>query len=314
MDRSSLSLRSVALGASLVAVMAGAPWRRPEPRGTGAGRPCPVPSFGPVAGLPAPTSLITPGTITDCVDIEYPPMEYFPTSDVTDENQAIGFDVDGARAVAAALGLQLAVKNTAFDSAHPGPRGWSLRHRLDRALHQRQAAQGRGCGPVSGHRAADHGPRGQPQGHRTPWMTCAGKTVAIQSGGVVESRLDAQSKACTDAGKAGHRQAGIPQGRRRVPADRARSRGCHLGDGHRRQGVDDDSTRIRTRSPTRCPRTSTASTTPRVPRISAHHSRQRSRRSTGTAPCPPWRPSTASTRPHSTPPAVAAPARAARRR
>ena len=46
-------------------------------------------------------------------------MEYFPSADVTDPTQAIGFDVDGARAVAAALGLTLEIKNTAFDALIP---------------------------------------------------------------------------------------------------------------------------------------------------------------------------------------------------
>ena len=55
--------------------------------------------------IEAPTDLITAGTLTDCVDIEYPPMEYFPSADVTDPNQAVGFDVDAAKAVADRLGL-----------------------------------------------------------------------------------------------------------------------------------------------------------------------------------------------------------------
>src|ERR1043166_8530500 len=42
-----------------------------------------------------PTSLVKAGTLTDCVDIEYPPMEYFPSTSVTDPNQAIAFDVHG---------------------------------------------------------------------------------------------------------------------------------------------------------------------------------------------------------------------------
>ena len=134
MDRSSLTLRSVSLGASLLVVLAGgAVAQSPS---APAASPVAVPSFGPVAGLTAPTTLITPGTITDCVDIEYKPMEYFPTSDVTDENQAVGFDVDGARAVAAALGTPAGHQEHGLQFAHPGPGGRSLRHRLDGALHQ----------------------------------------------------------------------------------------------------------------------------------------------------------------------------------
>src|SRR5262245_15513080 len=54
-----------------------------------------------------PTGLITAGKLTDCVDIEYSPMEFFPSADVTDPNQAVGFDVDAARAVADAFGMDL---------------------------------------------------------------------------------------------------------------------------------------------------------------------------------------------------------------
>src|SRR5256884_9830136 len=66
-----------------------------------------------------PTSLIKAGTLTDCVDIEYSPMEFFSSASVTDPNQAVGFDVEGARAVAKAFGLQLQIKNTGFDALIP---------------------------------------------------------------------------------------------------------------------------------------------------------------------------------------------------
>src|SRR3989442_14603266 len=66
-----------------------------------------------------PTSLIKSGTLTDCVDIEYSPMEFFSSASVTDPNQAVGFDVEGARAVAKAFGLQLQIKNTGFDALIP---------------------------------------------------------------------------------------------------------------------------------------------------------------------------------------------------
>src|SRR2546421_2145565 len=66
-----------------------------------------------------PTSLIKSGTLTDCVDIEYSPMEFFSSASVTDPNQAVGFDVEGTRAVAKAFGLQLQIKNTGFDALIP---------------------------------------------------------------------------------------------------------------------------------------------------------------------------------------------------
>src|SRR5437763_16153105 len=67
----------------------------------------------------APTSLVKAGTVTDCVDIEYPPMEYFPSTSVTDPNQAVGFDVDAAHAVAKAWGLPLEVRNVPFPGLLP---------------------------------------------------------------------------------------------------------------------------------------------------------------------------------------------------
>ena len=97
MDRSSLGLRSVALGASLVVVLTGSAFAQSP------SVPAPAASGGPAASLTTPTALLTPGILVDCVDIEYPPMEYFPSADVTDPAQSVGFDVDAARAVAAAL-------------------------------------------------------------------------------------------------------------------------------------------------------------------------------------------------------------------
>ena len=77
-----------------------------------------APEISPVT-IPAPSGLITAGKLTDCVDIEYSPMEFFPSADVTDPNQAIGFDVDAARAVADAFGLDLEVYSSKLDTLIP---------------------------------------------------------------------------------------------------------------------------------------------------------------------------------------------------
>src|SRR5256714_13228294 len=66
-----------------------------------------------------PTSLIKAGTLTDCVDIEYSPMEFFSSASVTDPNQAVGFDVEGARAGPKAFGLPTQIKNTRLDALIP---------------------------------------------------------------------------------------------------------------------------------------------------------------------------------------------------
>ena len=77
-------------------------------------------SVAPTAeAIKPPTSLVTAGKLTDCVDIEYPPMEFFASTDETDPNKSTGFDVDAARAVATKLGLTLEVVNSGFDALIP---------------------------------------------------------------------------------------------------------------------------------------------------------------------------------------------------
>lgn len=150
--------------------------------------------------ITAPTSLITPGTIVDCVDIEYPPMEYFPSADVTDANQAIGFDVDAAKAVAAKLGLQITIRNTAFDALIPDLQAgrcdivWSGLYVSPKRLAVADAVPYMATGQVV------MVPKGNPKTIKAETDLC-GKTVAIQSGGLVEQRITAASTACTTAGK-----------------------------------------------------------------------------------------------------------------
>ena len=151
--------------------------------------------------IAAPTSLITPGALVDCVDIEYPPMEYFPSADVTDPNQAIGFDVDAAKAVATKLGLQITVRNTAFDQLIPDLQAarcdivWSALYISDKRLAVADAVPYMATGQVV------MVPAGNPKAIKAEADLC-GKTIAIQSGGLVEQRINTASTACTTAGKA----------------------------------------------------------------------------------------------------------------
>lgn len=158
-----------------------------------------APEVTPVT-IPAPTGLITAGKLTDCVDIEYSPMEYFPSVDVTDPNLAIGFDVDAARAVADAFGLDLEVYSSKFDTLIPDLQAgrcdivWSALYLSDKRL---EVADGVGY-MKTGHVLMV--PAGNPKGIDSPESLC-GLTISIQSGGLVEERSAAASKACTDAGK-----------------------------------------------------------------------------------------------------------------
>jgi polar amino acid transport system substrate-binding protein len=146
-----------------------------------------------------PTSLLTPGTIVDCVDIEYSPMEYFDTGE-TDPNKAIGFDVDSAKAVAAKLGLQIQIRNTAFDALIPDLTAgrcdivWTALYVSEKRLAVADAVPYMATGQVV------MAPKANVKGINSLDSLC-GLTVAIQSAGLVEQRINDQSKACTDAGK-----------------------------------------------------------------------------------------------------------------
>lgn len=157
-----------------------------------------------------PTSLIKSATLTDCVDIEYSPMEYFASASVTDPNQAVGFDVDGARAVAKAFGLSLQIRNTGFDALIPDLTAgrcdivWTALFVSTSRLAVADAVPYMATGHVV------MVPKGNPKNIKTLDDLC-GKKVSIQTGGVVEQRVNAQSKTCTDAGKPAIQIAGYPK-------------------------------------------------------------------------------------------------------
>jgi len=151
--------------------------------------------------IPPPTSLIEAGKLTDCVDIEYPPLEYFETADVTDPNAAIGFDVDAAKKAAGALGLDITIRNTGFDALIPDLTNgrcdivWSGLFISDERLAVADAVPYMKTGHVV------MVATGNPEGIKTAMDLC-GKSISIQTGGLVETVSAAASKACTDAGKA----------------------------------------------------------------------------------------------------------------
>jgi len=145
-----------------------------------------------------PTSLNEAGKITDCVDIEYPPLEYFPP-DVTEPNQAIGFDVDAARAVADRFGLTLEIRNTAFDALITDLTAgrcdivWSGLYVSETRLEVADAVPYMATGQVI------MVPIGNPAGIGQESDLC-GKTISVQGGGLVEERAQAASEACEAAG------------------------------------------------------------------------------------------------------------------
>lgn len=176
-----------------------APTSGPATSGAASAPASSAPEVSPVA-IAAPTGLVTEGKLTDCVDIEYSPMEFFASADVTDPNQAIGFDVDAARAVADAFGLDLEVHSSKFDTLIPDLQAgrcdivWSALYLSDERL---KVADGVGY-MKTGHVLMV--PSGNAKNVTGPDSLC-GLTISIQSGGLVESRSAEASKACTDAGK-----------------------------------------------------------------------------------------------------------------
>jgi len=157
-----------------------------------------------------PTSLLKSGELSDCVDIEYSPMEYFASAGVTDPNQAVGFDVEGARAVAKAFGLTLNVRNTGFDALIPDLTAgrcdivWTALFISQKRLAVADAVPYMATGHVI------MVAKGNPKNIKSLDDLC-GKKVSIQTGGLVEQRINDQSKACTSAGKPAIQIAGYPK-------------------------------------------------------------------------------------------------------
>jgi polar amino acid transport system substrate-binding protein len=194
----STSFLALAIAAILVAACNGG-GSSPTPPAT-ASSPATASAAPSVAAIPPPTSLITAGQLVDCVDIEYPPLEYFATADVTDANAAIGFDVDAAKKAAGTLGLQITIRNTGFDALIPDLTAgrcdivWSGLFISDDRLKVADATPYMKTGHVV------MVPTGNPKGIHTAMDLC-GKTISIQTGGLVETVSNQASKDCTDAGQ-----------------------------------------------------------------------------------------------------------------
>jgi polar amino acid transport system substrate-binding protein len=165
-----------------------------------------APSASPIA---APTSLIKPGELSDCVDIEYSPMEFFAPTDPT---KPVGFDVESYQAVVKKFGLAEKIVNTGFDGLIPALTAgrcdivWTALYINDDRLKVADAV------PYfkSSHQLMV--PAGNPKGIKSATDLC-GKTISIQSGGLVQKASKAASDACVAAGQ----PAIIVQGYPKVP-------------------------------------------------------------------------------------------------
>jgi len=150
------------------------------------------------SAIAAPTSLLKPGELSNCVDIEYSPMEFFAPTDPT---KPVGFDVESYQAVVKKFGLAEKIVNTGFDGLIPALTAgrcdivWTALYINDDRLKVADAV------PYfkSSHQLMV--PAGNPKGIKSATDLC-GKSVSIQGGGLVQERITAASKACTDGGAA----------------------------------------------------------------------------------------------------------------
>jgi polar amino acid transport system substrate-binding protein len=160
--------------------------------------------------IPPPTSLISAGKLVDCVDIEYPPLEFFATTTVTDPNAAVGFDVDAAKKVASLLGLTITIKNTGFEALIPDLQAgrcdivWSGLYVSAKRTAVADAS------PYFATGQTVMVPAGNPKNIKSATDLC-GLSVSIQSGGLVETRIRQASMDCTTAGKAAITIQGYPK-------------------------------------------------------------------------------------------------------
>lgn len=83
---------------------------------SGAAESAPAEDSG-TASSAGPEGLVTEGTLTACIDPEYPPLEYYADGSGGD---IIGFDADSIHALAEHWGLKAELASTSFDGLMPG--------------------------------------------------------------------------------------------------------------------------------------------------------------------------------------------------
>jgi polar amino acid transport system substrate-binding protein len=157
-----------------------------------------APASAAASPIAAPTSLLKTGELSNCVDIEYSPMEFYQPND---PNTPVGFDVESFQAVAKTLGLTPKVVSTAFDGLIPALQAnrcdivWTALYINDTRLKVADAV------PYFATSQVIMVPAGNPKGIKSEMDLC-GLSVSIQGGGLVQERITAASKNCTDGGKA----------------------------------------------------------------------------------------------------------------
>ncbi len=143
-----------------------------------------------------PTDLLTPGTLTVGSDTTYPPMESIDPA----TQQAVGFDIDLIKAIAARMGLQTKIVTTSFDTIFDS----LVSKRFDVVISDASVTPER-------QKKVDFVPYfnvgesflvqpGNPK-HITQLSDLCGQKVGVQNGTTEQKDLQAASDACKKAGK-----------------------------------------------------------------------------------------------------------------
>lgn len=138
-------------------------------------------------------NLVTKGTLTNCIDAEYPPMEYFANGT---SGKIIGFDADGSEALAKSLGLKIKQLNTAFDGLIPALNAgrcdivWTALYLSNKRL-----------AVADGITYLETGPglvvkKGNPLKIQNLTFDLCGKKIAVQAASANENILKEQSSQC----------------------------------------------------------------------------------------------------------------------
>lgn len=142
--------------------------------------------------------LVTKGTLTNCIDVEYPPMEYFSNGS---SGKIIGFDADASAAVAKELGLKIKQLNTAFDGLIPALTAgrcdmvWTALYLSNKRLAVADGVAYLETGP--GVVVA----KGNPKKITDLSFSLCGTRIAVQGASANEGLVKEQDKICKDTGK-----------------------------------------------------------------------------------------------------------------
>ena len=144
--------------------------------------------------------LVTKGTLINCIDPEYPPMEYYSKGT---SGKIIGFDAEASAALAKELKLKIKQLATSFDGLIPALTAgrcdivWTALYLSNKRLAVADGVPYLETGP--GVVVA----KGNPKKITDISFSMCGKRIAVQGASANEGLVQAQDKVCKDTGKKG---------------------------------------------------------------------------------------------------------------